>query len=108
MQHDTAMTIKLDNGEATTSHSPRMVNLATKWLEEYFSDGKARTPGDLEDDFTGRWSLLQEPWRDTPFYPALAVLVKGGKVVYGTDADGSYWYAKKGHLPSEVTEDSEQ
>lgn len=81
-----------------------MVKLATKWLLEYFSDGIARRPGDLEDDFAGSWSLALGPWKSTPFFPALAQLVHDGKIVFGTDKTADVWYAIPGKLPKKVTE----
>jgi hypothetical protein len=77
-----------------------MVSLATKWLREYFSDKQARRPGDLEDDFAGQWSFNQRAWRATPFYPALALLVDHGEVVFEVDSEGIVWYAMQGALPS--------
>ena len=85
--------------KCTTNHPEWLVALATKWLAEYFSDGKPRRPGDLEDDFTGRWSINQGPWRATPFYPALARLVHDGKVLFGQTPDDDCWYAIPGKLP---------
>lgn len=79
-----------------------MVALATNWLREYFSDKIARRPGDLEDDFAGKWSFDQGPWRNTPFYPALAVLVDAGEIVYEVADDGDVWYAVPGALPSQA------
>lgn len=94
-------TIQLKDGHcATHNHSDRMVALATKWLREYFSDSQARRPGDLEDDFAGQWSINQGPWRATPFYPALALLIDGGEIVFECDEEGTVWYAVPGALPS--------
>lgn len=90
---------KGDPLDVTHGHSERMVKLATEWLYEYFSDGKARRPGDLEDDFTGEWSLWLGVWRKTPFYPALAVLVRDGRIVFGTAKNRDIWYALPGKLP---------
>jgi hypothetical protein len=87
---------------ATTHHPAWLVKLATKWLGEYFDDGKPRRPGDLEDDFCGQWSIDLGPWRSTPFYPALANLVHQGRVVFGVDGEGTYWYAIPGKLPEGV------
>jgi hypothetical protein len=97
---------------AYTKHSERMVELAVKWLEEYFSDGVPRRPGDLEDDFCGQWSINLNPWMQTPFYPALAVLAHEGKIIYGLDDKsppeslqyGDFWYAIPGKLPACCTE----
>lgn len=91
-----------DGSTASHNHSPRMVELATKWLREYFSDGDARRPGDLEDDFTGQWSVFQGPWRNCPFYPALAILVDAGEIVFEKDDEDCVWYAIPGHLPSQA------
>ena len=96
---------KGDPIEVTHGHSERMVGLSTKWLEEYFSDGLARKPGDMEDDFVGMWSFGLEHWRCTPFFPALAVLVRDGKVVFGQDAEDNLWYAVPGKLPPGVEEE---
>lgn len=94
-------TLTLKEGNATHNHSDRMVALATKWLAEYFADGVARRPGDLEDDFAGRWSVSLGPWTKTPFYPALALLVDRGEVVYERDKEQNVWYAIPGCLPSQ-------
>lgn len=95
------MTSMLKDSSITThDHSLRMVELATKWLREYFSDGVARRPGDLEDNFTGQWSITLEFWCASPFYLALTLLVKAGEIVFETDDKGCVWYALPGHLPS--------
>jgi hypothetical protein len=85
-------TIQLKGGECSHNHSDRMVRLARKWLLEYFSDGISRQPGDLEDDFAGQWSMSLQPWRHTPFFPALALLVDEGCIVFENKDDG-YWYS---------------
>lgn len=99
-------TIQLKDSHCVShNHSERMVALATKWLREYFSDRMARRPGDLEDDLAGQWSLDLAPWRSTPFYPALAVLVDAGEIVFETDDTGDVWYAVPGSLPSQANTD---
>lgn len=85
------------------SHSPRMVRLASKWLLEYFSDGKARMTGELEDDFAGQFNINADNFRCTPFYPALALAVAGGTIHWGKDAEENIWYALAGSLPENVT-----
>ncbi len=97
-------TLKLRDGPVTHYHSQQMVDLCEKWLLEYFSDRQPRKPGDLEDDFCGEPSVmemfidLQGRWRATPFYPALALLIDKGLIVYWQDEDDTVWYElKKGH-----------
>jgi hypothetical protein len=93
-----------------------MVELATKWLYEYFSDGLPRKPGDLEDDFAGQWSIGLEAWHTTPFFPALANLVADGRIIYGRDDKsppdsleyGDVWYALPGKLPAVCTEQHDE
>lgn len=87
------------------NNKPRMQTLAEKWLEEYFSDGVARRPGDMEDDFTGQWSLALENWRTTPFFKALGTLVDEGKIHFGRDEKGVVWYATPGNLPCQRFEE---
>lgn len=87
------------------NNKPRMQKLAEKWLEEYFSDGVARRPGDMEDDFTGQWSLTLENWRTTPFFKALGCLIDGGKIHFGRDENGVVWYATPGNLPCQRLEE---
>lgn len=85
-----------------------MVELAKKWLLEYFADGSAKRPGDLEDDFCGEPGIgemlvsMQGRWRESPFYPALGHLVNDGKIVFEVANDGDVFYALPGRLPSEV------
>lgn len=92
--------LQLKDGTCSHNHSERMVNLAKKWLLEYFGDGIARRPGDMEDDFTGQWSMALGPWRHTPFFPALALLIDEGAMTFEQDDAGDFWYAIPGHLPS--------
>lgn len=93
-------TLHLKDGTCFHNHSERMVNLAKKWLLEYFSDGVARRPGDMEDDLAGQCSLTLLPWRHTPFFPALALLIDEGAMTYERDDAGIVWYAIPGNLPS--------
>lgn len=93
-------TIKTGTEQCTHNYSDAMVALAMLELREYFADNKPRRPGDLEDDFTGQWSFSGEHWRDTPFFPALAVLVNAGEIVFETDNEGIVWYSTPGFLPS--------
>lgn len=93
-------TLQLKDGPCSHNHSERMVSLAKKWLLEYFGDGVARKPGEIEDDLAGQWSLTLVPWRHTPFFPAMALLIDEGAMTYERDGDGAVWYALPGHLPS--------
>lgn len=92
--------LQLKDGTCSHNHSERMVALAKKWLLEYFSDGVARRPGEMEDDFAGQWSMTLGPWRHTPFFPALALLIDEGEMTFERDDAGYLWYAIPGHLPS--------
>lgn len=90
-------TIKLKDGEVCHhNHSDRMVQLSKKYLMEYFSDGDIKKPGNLEDDFTGQWSIQLTPWKLCPFYPALALLVDEGHIIWDRDETGDIRYALKG------------
>lgn len=54
-------TIELkDGGRCTHNYSEGMIQLAMNDIMEYFSDGKEKSPSDLEDDFTGMRMILQE------------------------------------------------
>lgn len=85
-----------------------MVNLAEKWLLEYFSDNIPRRSGELEDDFAGEPSLYDQitsplgRWFSTPFFPALARLVDKGLIVYKKDDNNHIWYASPGYLPKDL------
>ncbi len=82
------------NFEGTCSHlySDEMVELAMKELLELFSDGISFNPGELEDLFTGKFSLDCEFWRSTPFYPALFRLIDDGKIECYKDDEEIVWY----------------
>ena len=99
-------TIKLNDGTfCRHNHSDRMVKLAYKYLTEYFSDNCARRPGDFEDDFCGKWSFDQGPWRASPFYPALALLVSEGSVMYRVDeGTGDFWYGTEKAIKDQFLE----
>lgn len=90
----------LKDGPVTYSQSDAMVNLAEKWLLEYFTTFGDRRPGDLEDDFCGGrctfvLALIGQPsaWSNTPFFPALGRLVDKGFVRCYTAEDGDIFYS---------------
>lgn len=90
---------KGDGVQCTHGYSKAVVATAKKEVMAFFRGGKVRKPGDLEDKFTGQWSLFLEYWRMTPHYPALGELVNEGKIVFGTMPDGDVVYAMPGKLP---------
>lgn len=85
-----------------------MVNLAKKWLLEYLSDGEVKQPTDFDKDFLGKSvdpMLLvtgRPMWNDTPFFPALAQLIKEGKVIHWRDGEGNCYYQIDGSLSVEL------
>ena len=95
-------TLQFKDGTCSHNHSERMVNLAKKWLLEYFGDGVARMPSEMEDDLAGQWSMNFVPWRNTPFFPALALLIDEGLMAYEKDDEDNFWYAIPGCLPSQT------
>jgi len=61
----------------------KCIALAKDFLREYFADGVARRPSEIEDDIVG-----SSRWNRTPFFLALSELIRSGEVKAWRDKDG--------------------
>ena len=66
-----------------------------------FIGNRAVRPGDLEDFLCGSPTLLDmllggflHAWFNSPYYPALTLLVEDGEIVYEIDENDCVWYAR--------------
>lgn len=78
-----------------------LTKAAKEFMIAYFSDGERHTPSDFDEDILGGTDLdfiagisYRPRWNSTPFFDALAELVKEGLVEF-EKVDGSYYYFKK-------------
>lgn len=91
-------TLELEDGECT--HIAALPASTASGL--LLKNGPLRT-GDLEDILCGEQNLfrvllgneeLLDAWRNSPFFPALALLVDAGEVAWRRDPETEYvWYS---------------
>lgn len=85
------------------SHKERVVRMCKVLLIEYFADGEAKQPSDLEDELIGgcNYNALfmgDSQWLRSPFRPALGALVDEGHIRAWEDGEG--WHYQRAEKQS--------
>lgn len=81
-------TEQFKDGSVSYSQSPKLIDMAERWLVEYLIEFGEKKPGELEDELVAEpssYDLVTNPqanWRKSPFYPALGRLFSKGVVSY--------------------------